>query len=121
MFVSGPVGTSVTGASVGAAIERNEPEREIFDYRDGILIKAIYATVQLSYAGLFLPNDVSVEKTAGYPVAGNGSVTFDYTLSVTNLGERVATGILVTDVLPAGLGYLADSSGGTSSKRSVSR
>ena len=64
-------------------------------------------------AGLFLPNDVAVVKTAGYPVAGAGSVTFDYTLAVTNLGERVATAVLVTDVLPAGLAYLSDSVGGT--------
>jgi uncharacterized repeat protein (TIGR01451 family) len=64
-------------------------------------------------AGLFLPNDVAMLKTAGYPVAGTGNVTFDYTLAVTNLGERVATAILVTDVLPVGLDYVSDSIGGS--------
>ncbi|MFO1521313.1 MAG: SdrD B-like domain-containing protein [Kiritimatiellia bacterium] len=64
-------------------------------------------------AGLFLPNDVAVIKTAVYPVAGTGNVTFDYNLTVTNLGERAATAILVTDVLPAGLAYVSDAAGGT--------
>ncbi|MEM9837638.1 MAG: alginate lyase family protein [Pseudomonadota bacterium] len=47
----------------GQAIENNEPERKIFDYRDGILRKAITATIQQSYAGTFFPiNDAIKEK-----------------------------------------------------------
>ncbi|WP_411817451.1 heparinase II/III family protein [Hyphococcus sp. DH-69] len=47
----------------GQAIEQNEPEREIFNYRDGILIKAIYATIQQNYGGLFFPiNDAIKDK-----------------------------------------------------------
>lgn len=45
------------------AIENNEPQRNIFDYRNGILIKAIDTTVQLSYNGLFFPiNDAIKSK-----------------------------------------------------------
>jgi hypothetical protein len=45
------------------AIERNEPERRIFKYRDGILLKAIDTTIQLSYNGLFFPiNDAIKDK-----------------------------------------------------------
>ena len=45
------------------AIERNEPEREIFAYRDGIVGKAIRATIQLTYGGRFFPvNDAIPEK-----------------------------------------------------------
>lgn len=45
------------------AVESNEPERAIFEYRNGILEKAIYATIQQSYAGLFFPiNDAIKDK-----------------------------------------------------------
>ena len=45
------------------SIEANEPEREIFAYRDGILLKAIYACIDLSYDGLFFPiNDAIKDK-----------------------------------------------------------
>ncbi|MBT8056480.1 MAG: heparinase II/III family protein [Gammaproteobacteria bacterium] len=45
------------------AIERNEPRRGIFEHRDGILLKAVDATIQLSYNGLFFPiNDAIKDK-----------------------------------------------------------
>ena len=45
------------------AIQNNEPERKIFVRRDGILLKAIYATIQLSYNGKFFPiNDAIKDK-----------------------------------------------------------
>lgn len=45
------------------AIEANDPELGIFEYRDNILLKAIVACVQQSYAGLFLPvNDAMKDK-----------------------------------------------------------
>ena len=46
------------------AIERNEPERAIFEHRDGILLKALRTTVQLSYRGYFFPfNDAIRDKS----------------------------------------------------------
>jgi hypothetical protein len=46
------------------AIERNEPERRIFEHRDGILLKALRTTVQLSYRGNFFPfNDAMRDKS----------------------------------------------------------
>lgn len=45
------------------AIQTNEPERKIFNYRDGILLKAIDTTIQLSYNKLFFPiNDAIKSK-----------------------------------------------------------
>ncbi|MCL1068148.1 heparinase II/III family protein [Shewanella olleyana] len=45
------------------AIEQNQPEQNIFNYRDGILLKAIYSTIELSYNGLFFPlNDAIKSK-----------------------------------------------------------
>ncbi|WP_233353980.1 heparinase II/III domain-containing protein [Algimonas arctica] len=45
------------------AVQQNEPEREIFEKRDGILKKAIYATIQQNYGGLFFPiNDAIKDK-----------------------------------------------------------
>lgn len=44
-------------------IDRNEPERGIFEYRDEIVLKAIRSTLEQSYAGLFFPiNDAIREK-----------------------------------------------------------
>ena len=45
------------------SIEANQPELGIFQHRDGILLKAIYASIDLSYAGLFFPlNDAIKDK-----------------------------------------------------------
>lgn len=45
------------------AIENNQPERKIFEYRDNVLLKAINTTAQLSYNGLFFPiNDAIKSK-----------------------------------------------------------
>ncbi len=58
------------------AIDRNEPERQIFEYRDGIVLKAIRSTMEQSYAGLFFPiNDAIREK-------GINTVELKYGLSI---------------------------------------
>jgi hypothetical protein len=45
------------------AIQVNEPERKIVEYRDGIVLKAIDTTIQLSYNKLFFPiNDAIKDK-----------------------------------------------------------
>lgn len=47
-----------------AAIEANEPQRHIFAYRDGIVLKAIRTTIQLTYGGYFFPlNDAMPDKS----------------------------------------------------------
>lgn len=44
-------------------IHTNQPERKIFEYRDGIILKAIDTTIQLSYNKLFFPiNDAIKDK-----------------------------------------------------------
>ncbi|WP_440877005.1 heparinase II/III domain-containing protein [Thalassotalea sp. PLHSN55] len=45
------------------AIENNQPERKIFEYRNGIVLNAIDTTIQLSYNELFFPiNDAIKDK-----------------------------------------------------------
>ncbi|AKM07802.1 heparinase II/III domain-containing protein [Pelagerythrobacter marensis] len=46
------------------AIARNDPDRRIFEHRDGILLKALRTTVQLTYGGYFFPfNDAMKDKS----------------------------------------------------------
>ncbi|MGI9323006.1 MAG: heparinase II/III domain-containing protein [Pseudomonadales bacterium] len=45
------------------SIAQNDPSVKIFEYRDNILLKAIYTCIDLSYAGLFFPiNDAIKDK-----------------------------------------------------------
>ncbi len=58
------------------AIERNEPERKIYEYRDGILRKAFYATAMTVYPNGVFPaiNDASLSMDIadiGPTIAGN--------------------------------------------------
>jgi hypothetical protein len=63
------------------AIESNEPERKIFEYRNGIVLKAITTTIQLSYNGLFFPiNDAIKSKGIDTIELVNG-VTIAYGLT----------------------------------------
>jgi hypothetical protein len=46
------------------AIQNNQPERKIFEYRDSIVLKAIRTTLQLTYDGYFFPlNDAMPDKS----------------------------------------------------------
>jgi hypothetical protein len=46
------------------AIQANDPGLGIFNYRDGVLLKAIGSTIQLSYGGYFFPlNDAMPDKS----------------------------------------------------------
>lgn len=46
------------------AIEANEPNRKIFAYRDGIVLKAIRTAIQTTYGGTFFPiNDAMPDKS----------------------------------------------------------
>lgn len=45
------------------SIDANDPDFGIFEYRDRVLLKAIYACIDLAYAGLFFPlNDAIKDK-----------------------------------------------------------
>ena len=63
------------------AIDRNEPERRIFAHRDGILEKALLATIQLTYGGYFFPFNDAIR---------------DKSLNTAELYEGVAIGYAVT-------------------------
>lgn len=82
----------------GQAVQNNEPERGIFEYRDGILLNAIMATIQQSYAGLFFPiNDAIREKGLDtvevvYGVAAAYSLTGDPGLL--SIAEQQGTTVL---------------------------
>jgi hypothetical protein len=59
------------------SIQTNDPELEIFEYRDKILLKAVYACVDLSYANLLFPvNDAIKDK-------GLDTVELRYGIAVT--------------------------------------
>lgn len=89
-----------------AAIEANEPERGIFKRRESILMKAIYATIQLSYRDLFFPiNDALKDKglrtmelmhavSIAYNLTGDNSLLpiarKQSTLPLTDAGLKVA-------------------------------
>jgi len=46
------------------AIEENDPARKIFEHRNGILLKALRTTIQLTYDGYFFPfNDAMKDKS----------------------------------------------------------
>lgn len=46
------------------SIAKNDPERRIFEHRDGILLKALRTTIQLTYGGYFFPfNDAMRDKS----------------------------------------------------------
>ena len=50
------------------AVALNEPQRAIFDYRDGVLLKAIRTAIQLTYSGRFFPiNDAIRDKGLDTP------------------------------------------------------
>lgn len=55
--------------------------------------------------------DISVTKTADNMSPGSGD-TVVYTLTVTNNGPSNATGVQLTDILPSGVTYVSDTSGG---------
>lgn len=67
-------------------IDNNDPGKGIFQYRDSVLLKAIYALIDLSYDGLFFPiNDAIKDKGLTtreliYGVAVAYSVTGDINL-----------------------------------------
>jgi hypothetical protein len=47
-----------------AAIDANEPQRKIFEYRDGVVLKAIRTSIQTTYHGYFFPfNDAMPDKS----------------------------------------------------------
>ena len=91
------------------AIHNNEPQHKIFEYRDGILLKAIYATAHLSYNDFFFPiNDAlkdkgldTIELVHGVSIAYG--ITKDpalmniaqrqHTISITGDGFKLAKGI----------------------------
>lgn len=95
-----------------AAIQHSEPQRKIFERRDGVLLKAVNALVQSSYAGYFFPiNDAMPDKglDTGELVAGI-AITYaqthdDRLLSIAQQQKRTVLspeGLAVSDALQAG-------------------
>ncbi len=60
-------------------------------------------------AGMFIPNydaNLSLEKTSSVGTAGNGGQIM-FTLKLKNNGPKTATGVTITDVLPAGMIFIS--------------
>ena len=82
------------------AVDRNEPERGIFEYRDGIVLKAIRSTMEQSYAGLFFPiNDAIREKGINTVELKYGlSIAYERTQDPTLLGAiQLQNGVVPTE------------------------
>lgn len=81
----------------GEAIEANEPERKIFERRDGILQKAILSTIHQNYAGLFFPiNDAIKDKgIATTELLYGVSIAYDLTKDPALLSVAEAQGRVV--------------------------
>jgi len=82
------------------AVDRNEPERGIFEYRDGIVLKAIRSTMEQSYAGLFFPiNDAIREKGINTVELKYGlAIAYERTQDPTLLGAiQLQNGVVPTD------------------------
>jgi uncharacterized repeat protein (TIGR01451 family) len=61
--------------------------------------------------------DLAVGKSG--PASVTASSNYTYTVSITNLGPSPASGVVVTDTLPAGLSFVGASGGGVNSGGSV--
>ncbi|MEM7327577.1 MAG: heparinase II/III family protein [Pseudomonadota bacterium] len=82
------------------AVDRNDPERGIFDYRDGIVLKAIRSTMEQSYAGLFFPiNDAIREKGINTVELKYGlAIAYERTSDPTLLGAiQLQNGVVPTE------------------------
>ncbi len=95
------------------AVNKNEPGRRIFAHRDGILLKALSTTIELTYDGYFLPlNDAVKDKSLrteelyhGIAV-GYGNTANPRLLSIAEDQGRVALsadGVAVARAICAGL------------------
>ena len=94
------------------AIEKNDPDLEIFEYREAVLQKAIYSVIQQSYAGRFFPiNDAIREKGLNtaelrYAVAIAYGLTGDASLLSIAQGQAYVVptpeGKAVADAIDAG-------------------
>jgi len=56
--------------------------------------------------GSILFSDLAVSKTASSTTVSSGS-SFSYTVTITNNGSSGATGVVLSDVLPAGVSYIS--------------
>jgi len=66
------------------AIENNEPERQIFKYRDGVILKAITTTIELSYNGLFFPINDAIKSKGTDTIELVNALTVAYGLTKDN-------------------------------------
>ena len=92
------------------AIDRNEPERGIFDHRDGIVLKAIRSTMEQSYGGLFFPiNDAIREKGINTVELKYGlAIAYERTSDPTLLGAiQMQNGVVPTKSGKAALEAIA--------------
>jgi hypothetical protein len=79
------------------SIQRHDPSRKILDYREGVLRKAVYATIQQSYGGLLFPiNDAIKDKGLDTPELVHGvALTYAATHDPALLSIAVQQGAVV--------------------------
>jgi uncharacterized repeat protein (TIGR01451 family) len=110
---TGSIATAA-GAPIPAddTLQVNAIETVTASYIDAV--DAAYNTYQTRSDTLTVQKaaDLAVTKTADKTTPGEGEALV-YTISVTNNGPNNATGIQVTDTLPAGITWVSDSGAGT--------
>lgn len=93
--------TNITGSHVNEA----ETQSAVPDlHQDDLPNTASLETIILAVANL------SIEKgnSSGSPLPAVAGTQHTYAITVTNSGPNIATGVVVTDVLPVGMSYVSD-------------
>ena len=84
-------------------VEANQPELEIFRYRDGVLVAAIYACVDLSYNDLFFPLNDAIKDKGLNTVELRYGISIAYALtedpSLLEISKSQDSFVLTTDSL----------------------
>jgi uncharacterized repeat protein (TIGR01451 family) len=109
-LATGATGTLTISATVdpgtGGSVITNTASRTSADQADTVAANnTATAVITVQTADLY------ITKTVSNSTPNQGS-TIVYTLTVGNSGPHNASGITVSDILPAGLTYVSDSSGG---------
>ncbi|MEI6104333.1 MAG: hypothetical protein WCP70_10350 [Methanothrix sp.] len=102
----------IDGPVSGVQTLTNRVDVEARPANGGIVTDYATASVQAQEA------KISVIKTA-YPTVGSPGTDVTFTLNVINSGSSDLPHVFVSDLLPAGMSYIASSSGGTPSGQTV--
>lgn len=106
----GGIGTSeIFGVALSAGVQYFVVTTAFENGEEGTFTNTITGPGTITLGALGGSVDLSITKTGTVPASGN----FDYTLTAGNAGPDAASGVIVTDVLPAGVTFVSSSCGGS--------